>query len=178
MQWDKITDIILITSFAILAVFAGLGLYQWISRRSLKKVDKSLLLFPVPLILMLAIYFVFDKIWILNVRPDGSGEPSFPSTHVMVVATIFFLTFLNLNRYVKQKPLRFIIGALMIVLLSLTCTGRVLADKHWLSDVIASLIFAFIFSVIYEILLKIGISTKITTRRIKIAEKHQTVILK
>ena len=156
MQWDKITNIILLTSFAVLAVFVGLGLYQWIARKSLKKVDKRLLFMPIPLALMAATYFIFDKICVLDYRPDGSGEPSFPSTHVMVVATIFFLTTLNLNKYVKQKPLQFIIELLMLVLLALTCAGRVLADKHWLSDVIGALVFAFIFSVIYQLILKIG----------------------
>lgn len=156
MEWDKITNIILLTSFAVLAVFVGLGLYQWITRKSLKKVDKRILFVPIPLALMAATYFIFDKILILNTRPDGSGEPSFPSTHVMVVATIFFLTTLNLNKYVKQKPLQFIIELLMLILLALTCAGRVLADKHWLSDVIGALVFAFIFSVIYQLILKIG----------------------
>jgi len=156
MQWDKITDIILLTSFVVLAVFACLGLYQWITRKSIKKVDKRLLLMPIPLALMVITYFIFDKVWILNTRPDGSGEPSFPSTHVMVVATIFFLTTLNLNKYVKQKSLQFVAEILMLVLLSLTCTGRILADKHWLTDVLGGLAFAFIFSIIYELTLKIG----------------------
>ena len=149
MQWDKITNIILLTSFAVLAVFAGLGLYQWITRKSLKKVDKNLLLAPIPLALMTATYFIFDKIWILNTRPDGSGEPSFPSTHVMVVTTIFTLTALNLKKYIRQKPLRIVIYLLMLVLTVLTCVGRVLADKHWLSDVLAALIFSAIFATIY-----------------------------
>lgn len=149
MQWDKITNIILLTSFAVLAVFAALGLCQWITRKSLKKVDKNLLLAPIPLALMAITYFVFDKIWILNTRPDGSGEPSFPSTHVMVVATIFTLTALNLKKYIRQKPLRIVIYLLMLTLTVLTCVGRVLADKHWPSDVIAALIFSIIFTTIY-----------------------------
>lgn len=154
MEWEKITDIILLTSFAVLAVFVGLGLYQWITRKSIRKVDKRILLMPIPLALMAATYFIFDKILVLNTRPDGTDEPSFPSTHVMVVATIFFLATLNLNKYVKQKSLQFILDAVMLILISLTCTGRVLADKHWLSDVIGALIFAFIFSEIYYLMIK------------------------
>ena len=154
MEWEKITNITLLTSFAVLAVFAGLGLYQWVTRKSLKKVDRRLLLMIVPLALMAITYFVFDKIIIVNVRPDGSGEPSFPSTHVMVVATIFFLATLNLNKYVKQKPLRVICEIIMFILLSLTCTGRVLAGKHWITDVLAGLAFAFVFSEIYYLLIK------------------------
>jgi hypothetical protein len=72
-----------------LAVFACLGLYQWITRKSLKKVDQELLWFPLPLAIMAVVFIIFDKIIVLATRPNGSGEPSFPSTHVMVVATIF-----------------------------------------------------------------------------------------
>lgn len=154
MQWDKITDIILITSIAVLAVFAGLGLYQWITRKSLKKVDKRILFMLIPLALMAITYIVFDKFLVLKVRPDGSGEPSFPSTHVMVVATIFFLATLNLNKYVKQKTLQAVLEIVMFILLALTCTGRVLANKHDLFDVLGGLAFAFVFSEIYRILVR------------------------
>ncbi len=154
MEWENVTNITLLTSFAVLAVFVGLGLYQWITRKSLKKVDRRLLLMIVPLILMVITYFVFDKIIIVNTRPDNSGEPSFPSTHVMVVATIFFLATLNLNKYVKQKSLRLVCEIIMFILLSLTCTGRVLANKHWITDVLAGLAFAFVFSEIYYLLIK------------------------
>ncbi len=154
MEWENVTNITLLTSFAVLAVFVGLGLYQWITRKSLKKVDRRLLLMIVPLALMAITYFVFDKIIIVNVRPDGSGEPSFPSTHVMVVATIFFLATLNLNKYVKQKSLRLVCEIIMFILLSLTCTGRVLAGKHWITDVLAGLAFAFVFSEVYYLLIK------------------------
>ena len=154
MEWEKITNITLLTSFAVLAVFVFLGLYQWITRNSLKKVDKRILAMPIPLILMAITYFVFDNIWILNTRPDGSGEPSFPSTHVMVVATIMFSATLNLNKYVKQKTLNVILEILMVVLVSLTCVGRVLANKHWISDVLGALAFAFIFSEVYYLIIK------------------------
>ena len=149
MEWKIITDVILAISFIALAAFIVLGIYQWVTRKSLKKVDKRLLWLPLPLALMAITYFVFDKIWILNTRPNGSGEPSFPSTHVMVVATIFFRTTINLAKYVKNAIARVIIEIAMVVLLSLVCMGRVLSDMHWVSDVIGALVFAFIFSEIY-----------------------------
>ena len=154
MQWDKATDIILIAAIAIIAIFAGLGLYQWITRKSLKKVDRRLLFLPIPLAIMAIAYFVFDKFIILNLRPDGSGEPSFPSTHVMVVATIFLLTAINLKTYIKQKPLRILIEVLMFALLALVCVGRVLANKHWISDVVGGLAFSLIFAEIYYFIIK------------------------
>ena len=154
MNWDLITDIILYTSFAVLGVFAFLGLYQWIKRKSLKKVDRELLAVFPPLILMSATYFIFDKIFILNTRPDGSGKPSFPSSHVMTATTIFAIIALMLPKYIKSKPLRIILDLIMATLLVLLPIGRVATGKHWTSDVIAGLIFAAIFIVIYYLIIR------------------------
>ncbi|MBR3322035.1 phosphatase PAP2 family protein [Candidatus Saccharibacteria bacterium] len=154
MDWNLITNIILITSFAVLAVFVILGFCQWIKRKSLKKVDKELLWMPLPLALMAATYFIFDKFLILNTRPNGSGEPSFPSTHVMVVATIFALAALILPRYIKSDFILTIFYAIMLTLIIITCVGRVFADMHWVSDVVGALIFALIFAVIYYLIIR------------------------
>lgn len=154
MQWSKITDIILIASFAILAVFAILGLCQWVQRKSLKKVDKPLLAVLAPLSLMAITYIIFDKFLILNTRPNGSGEPSFPSTHTMVVATIFFCVAIILPKYIKSKLACATLDLLMLTLLILVCIGRVAANMHWISDVVGGLIFAAIFAVIYYLIIR------------------------
>lgn len=154
MQWAKITDIVLVAAFAVLAVFAVLGLYQWISRKSLSKVDKPLLSMLIPLSLMAATFIIFEKFLILNTRPNGSGEPSFPSTHTMVVATIFFLTAIILPKYIKSKTALVTLDAIMLILLTFVCVGRVLANMHWVSDVVGALIFSAIFAVIYYLTIR------------------------
>jgi undecaprenyl-diphosphatase len=154
MNWNTITNIILGAALAVLAVFAILGAYQWATRKSLKKVDKNLLAMLVPLILIVVTYIIFDKIFVLNTRPDGSGEPSFPSTHTMVVATIFLLAIINLKNYVKNKTLRVALCVIMLALIAAVAVGRVLANKHWTSDVIGGLIFATAFSVIYYLIIR------------------------
>ncbi len=154
MQWVKITDIILVAALAVFAVFAILGLYQWIKRKSLKKVDKPLLLSLIPLSLMAATFIIFEKFLVLNTRPNGSGEPSFPSTHTMVVATIFLLTAIILPNYIKSKTARIIMDIVMLLFIILVSIGRVLANMHWVSDVVGGLIFAAIFAVIYYLILR------------------------
>lgn len=149
MQWDKISDIILASSLLVLAVFAILGSYQWIKRKSLAKVDKPLLWMILPLALMAVTYYIFDHFLIWNTRPNGSGESSFPSTHVMVVATIFFCVAIILPRYVRSKAMCIVIDLLMLLLLVTVCVGRVAANMHWISDVVGGIIFAIIFSTIY-----------------------------
>lgn len=157
MEWKKATDVILIASFVVLAVFAGLGLYQWISRRSLKKVDKRLLWMILPLVLMAATYLICDKVLpkffdFMPTRPNGSGEPSFPSTHAMVVGTIFFLAAIALPKYIKSKTACVLLDLAMLALLALVCVGRVMSNMHTATDVIAGVCFAAIFAAIYYLI--------------------------
>ncbi|MBR2803130.1 phosphatase PAP2 family protein [Candidatus Saccharibacteria bacterium] len=152
MNWDKATDIILYASFAIVGVFAIMGLCQLVKRKSLKKVDQKLLMMPIPLIIMAIVYVIFDKFLVLNTRPDGSGEASFPSTHVMVVGTIFLLTTIALPKYIKSKATCAILDIIMLALFAITAYGRIAANMHWLSDVVAGAIFAAIFGAIYYLI--------------------------
>lgn len=152
MQWGLISDIILGTSLIVFAIFAILALYQWFSRKSFKKIDHELILSLIPFSLMVVTYFIFDKLIILNTRPNGSGEPSFPSTHVMVATTIFIFTALILPKYVKSKPIYITLDIIMLIMIILVCLGRVYANMHWVSDVIGGVIFAIIFSVIYYLI--------------------------
>lgn len=156
MQWEKVTDISLITSLIVLGVFAGLGLYQWITRKSLKKVDRRLLAMLIPLALMVVVYIVFDKFIVINTRPNGSGESSFPSTHTMVVATIFFMVMIALPHYVNSKFLRMLLGFVMLMLISLTAAGRVFANMHYFTDVVGGMGFAIFFAIIYYFISKGG----------------------
>ncbi len=152
MNWDLISDIILIASFALLGVFVILGLYQLFTRKSLFKVDHRLLWMILPLALMVIIYIVFDKFIVLNVRPNGSGEASFPSTHVMVALTIFSLIALNLPYYVKSRLAWTSLDLAMLVLSVLICVGRILSGMHWWSDVLGGIVFAMIFVSIYYLI--------------------------
>lgn len=154
MHWDTITDIILIAALATGALFGVLGLKEWLTRKKFTQIDPELRWALVPISLMAIIYFVFDHLLIWNTRPDGSGEPSFPSSHVMCVATLFALTALILPRYIKNRPARVAIDITMLILTILTAVGRVLADKHWASDVAGALVFSAIFAVIYYIIIR------------------------
>lgn len=153
-MWELITNIILVISLLTLGIFAVIGLRQWIEKKDIKKVNPDLIWMLLPLTLMAITYFVFDKFIILATRPNGSGEPSFPSTHVMVVATIFFITTIVLPHYVKSQTTRIVLEVLMIIAISLVCTGRILSNMHSLGDVIGGLVFAFIFSEIYYLTIK------------------------
>ena len=152
--WDQISDIILYAAIAVLGVLCVMGLLQLIRGKSIKSVDKSLLALPLPLALAAAVYVIFDKFVILNVRPNGSGEPSFPSSHVLLVATVFFCTAILLPRFIRSRAAYISLDILMLILLVTVCVGRILANMHWLSDVLGALGFAAIFTLIYYLIIR------------------------
>ena len=155
-MWEIITNIILVLSILTLLAFVITGICQWVKRGSIKKVDQQILWMPLPMALMAIVYFLFEKVWVLNTRPNDPSDPSFPSTHVMVVATIFFITSMLLPKYIKSKAARIILWITITILISLTCIGRVVSGMHWPIDVIGGLIFAFVFSEIYYQCVKKG----------------------
>lgn len=154
MQWDLVTNVILGASFVVLTFFIILALYQWFIHKSFSKIDPELRWASLPIIMLAVVYYLFDHILILNTRPNGSGEPSFPSTHVMIVATVFALAAIILPKYIKSRKTRLILDLMMLVLIILVSVGRVLANMHWASDVIGALAFAAIFAIIYYLIIR------------------------
>lgn len=152
--WDIISDIILGVSIIILGVFAILGLIQLIKKRSLKKVDRPLLAMFVPVGLDAITYLIFEKFLVLNTRPNGSGEPSFPSTHVLIVSTIFFCVAIMLPYYIKSKLACALIYVFMAVFIVLVVAGRLISNMHWPTDVIGSLVFSTVYAFIYYLIIR------------------------
>ena len=110
-MWELITNIILIISIITLAIFACLGLYQWITRKSFKKIDKQIRWMILPIVLVVITYLVFDKLLpvmfpnSMPTRPNGSGEPSFP-LHARIDSYNHFLPCHNCPAEIHQKQNR------------------------------------------------------------------------
>lgn len=155
--WKIFTDFIVVLAILDLVALFAFALCQWVRRKSFRKIDRALRWFALPVALMGATYLFFEKILVISYRPAASGhpeEPSFPSTHVMITATIFFATMALLPRYVKNRRTRLWLDAAMLVATLLIAIGRVLAHMHWVTDVIGGLVFAAIFAVIYTLILR------------------------
>lgn len=152
--WNIFTDLIVVIALLTAAGFGLLAFLQWYRRKSFLAIDRELRWTLLPLTLLVATYIIFDKFLILSTRPNGSGEPSFPSTHTMLVATIFFLTIQLLPKYLKNRTALIVLDVLMLAAVVLVAVGRVLANMHWASDVLGGILFAAIFAVIYALILR------------------------
>lgn len=150
---SSVTDVFLIATLLFFMTYVGIGLVQLIRRKSLKKVDAELLAMIPSTILMAVIYVIFEKLIVVNTRPI-SDEPSFPSTHTLVVATIFLMAMQTLPRYVKNRKTRTALYVAMSLVIIVVAAGRVMSGMHWFTDVLGGLAFAAVLAVIYKFVLK------------------------
>lgn len=150
----KLTELLGNTAILVCLVFAGIGLYQWISRKSLAKVDKKIILLGIFYTIVIAIYVFFNKVAV-NYRPileaDGTLEASYPSSHTVLAVCVFITMFmqkqLNPKGDAKEKKwnaiLSFILPTVMIV-------GRLLSGIHWFTDIIGAVLLSMALVLLYR----------------------------
>ncbi len=134
-------------AFGVLALlcafgFACLGIWQWISRKSLKKVDKSLLVLAGFYGAVGIVYALFEIV-VINYRPvleEGILEASYPSSHTVLVCSIMLTTALQLQLRLRNKPLRTALQGFCCLSIVLTALGRLFAGVHWYTDVLAAIL--------------------------------------
>lgn len=142
--WDEITNVIMLAVFSCGVVFAIMGLIQLIQRKKILKVDWEILMLGVTYTLLGLVYVVFEKVAINN-RPilvEGELAASFPSSHMMMVATVGITVMLILPKYVENKiwytALRLVLALAVIAMI----TGRLLSGMHWMTDIVAGVLYS------------------------------------
>lgn len=149
--WYKLTKYLGYFSLAVPGFFAFVGLKQWISRRSLLKVDKDIYLLAAFYVLVIATYIFFEKV-IINYRPvilDEGLEASFPSSHSMLVVAIMGTTAYQIAHRVKEARVRNLLIVLCFVILVVTVVGRLLSGVHWFTDIVAGVVLADAYVMLY-----------------------------
>lgn len=141
-------------AFVIVAFFAMVGLVQLIKRRSLLKVDKRIIGLGILYIVTLGMYALFTKVSInyrpVIVPPETALEPSFPSSHTVLVVVVCGSAMILINEYVKSKGLAAVLKAIMAFGIAGMISYRTFANVHWITDIIAGLLFAFTLILWYE----------------------------
>ena len=140
MNWFlyTITDWLGIVPIAVALVFAILGLVQLIKRKSLWKVDHSILALGVFYIVVMAAYIFFEVV-VINYRPtliDGYLEASYPSSTTMLVMCVMPTAAMQLNVRIKNTVLRRFAVIAIVVFSAFMVIGRLLSGVHWITDII------------------------------------------
>ena len=133
-----VTDWLGIVPIAVALGFAILGLVQLIKRKSLWKVDHSILALGVFYIVVMAAYIFFEVV-VINYRPtliDGYLEASYPSSTTMLVMCVMPTAAMHLNVRIKNTVLRRCAVIAIVVFTAFMVIGRLVSGVHWITDII------------------------------------------
>ena len=133
-----LTDWLSLIPLGMMVGFALLGLAQWIGRKSLKKVDRSLFVLGGFYLAVIGVYGFFECV-VVNYRPvliEGILEASYPSSTTMLVMCVMPTAVMQLNERIGNKMLRKWFSGAMIVFTVFMVTARLISGVHWLSDII------------------------------------------
>ena len=144
MTLYKITDWLGLVPIAVCVCFGILGLVQLIQRKSLKKVDRDIMILGVYYIIVIAAYLAFEMIPI-NYRPvlvDGMTKPesSYPSSTTLLVLSVMPTLVFQANRRMKNTTIRKAVVITAMLFSAFMVIGRLISGVHWLTDIIASVI--------------------------------------
>lgn len=119
------------------------GIVSLVRVRSLRRIDRGLLLLGGFYAILLALYVLFE-VAVLNYRPVMTGgvlEASYPSSHTMLAVFVFIGGWLFARRYLAgRRAADIALGAVALVFSLATALSRLLAGVHWLTDILGGLL--------------------------------------
>ena len=139
-----ITDWAGLVPFFTALFFAALGLIQWINRKNVLKVDRSILLLGVYYLLVFSVYLFFEFV-VINRRPiliEGFHEASYPSSTTMLAMCVMPTTVIQAKRLIKSHAKRRIVVIFCIIFEAFMVIGRLLSGVHWFTDILGGAIFS------------------------------------
>ena len=137
-----ITDWLGLVPIGVAFGFAVLGLVQWIKRKSLLKVDRSILTLGGFYIVVMAVYILFEIV-VINYRPtliNGHLEASYPSSTTMLVMCVMPTAMMQLRARIKHDLFRRCVMFAIAVFIAFMVIGRLVSGVHWISDIIGGVL--------------------------------------
>lgn len=143
---DTLSDIAMYLSFLVVAAFAFIGVMELIKRKNLSKVDKAIIGLGILYVIVAVLYVAFDKIPI-NYRPilqpgETELETSFPSTHTLVICSVLGSGIVAAKRLFKNEMTVRVLKIAFIAIMAIGVCARLFAGVHWLTDIVAGLLFS------------------------------------
>ena len=147
----NITDWAGVVAIFIALGFAIFGLIQWIKRKSICKVDSSILILGVFYILVFGAY-VFFEFYVINRRPvliNGILEASYPSSTTMLAMCVLPTAMMQFHRLIKNTKARNTTNFLCGMFTAFMVIGRLVCGVHWFTDILGGLIFSVAMILLY-----------------------------
>jgi undecaprenyl-diphosphatase len=134
--------------------FALHGLVQWVKRKQLFRVDRSILVLGGFYLVTMAAYLLFETV-IINYRPiliGGNLEASYPSSTTVLSMTVMPTAILQLRTRLKRKDFKECVTALIAAFTAFMVIGRLLSGVHWLTDIVGGALLSAGLVVMYDFL--------------------------
>lgn len=142
MIWYDITNILGILALLIAAFFGVVGVIQLVTRKSLLKVDRDIIILGCFYVMVIVCYVLFDH-FAINYRPvmlEDTLESSYPSSHTMLAVCVMSTAICQLKWKMRDEHVSRIVQGVLAVLIVLTVVGRMISGVHWFTDIIGGVL--------------------------------------
>lgn len=157
MMLYTVTDWLGLVPVCFVLYFACIGLYQWIKRKNIFKVDYGILVLGGYFVVVAGVFLFFES-FIVNYRPvliDGVLEASYPSSTTMLVTTVVPASVIYCNKKTSNRVVRIILSVTLCAFTVFMVAARLFSGVHWFSDIIGGLFFSFGVFMLYRYVLSL-----------------------
>ena len=142
MDLYTLTDWLGLIPIGVVLGFGILGLVQWVQRKHLGKVDRSILGLGGFYMVTMAAFVLFELV-VINYRPvliEGRLEASYPSSTTMLVLCVMPTAMLQLRSRIRNRRCRAGVCGAMAVFTGFMVVGRLLSGVHWFTDIVGGVL--------------------------------------
>ena len=137
-----LTDLLSVIPLGVCALFGLLGALQLIRRKSLREVDRDILLLGIYYVVVIGAFFLFE-VFPVNFRPifiEGKLEASYPSSTTLLVLSVMPTLSFQVARRSGSAFLRVLVRVLVTLFTLAVVAARLVSGVHWLSDIIGAVL--------------------------------------
>ena len=137
-----ITDWLGLVPVGCVMLFAVLGLIQWVTRKSIFKVDRSILTLGIFYIAVFGLYLLFESL-VINYGPvliDGYLEASYPSSTTLLTICVMPTVVMQTNARINNRLCKRLASVIICCFMAFMVISRLVSGVHWVTDIIGGTI--------------------------------------
>lgn len=133
-----LTDWLGLIPLGVALAYAISGFCQLVRRRSILKVDRSILALGVFYVAVIGVYIFFEYV-IVNYRPiliEGIAEASYPSSTTVLTVCVMATALADLRLRISNRRVKACVVAFICAFIGFMVICRLISGVHWVTDII------------------------------------------